>query len=115
MRGSLPSERKISGPVRLGETMGSSTGEDERAVQAGGWAGTDDATSTAPSDELGNPPRAEEEKAFSTITRDFDDSIQRDGEQQEQSAQEVDEQSERNDHSETLRPENKQNHERVAT
>ena len=34
----------------LDKTMGSSTGETEHATQAGGWAGTDDSTSTAPSD-----------------------------------------------------------------
>ncbi len=77
--------------IGLGETMGSSTGEAERAVQAGGWAGTDDATSTAPSDQLGNPPLPEEEKSFQAIERDFDESVQKDGEQQERSAREADE------------------------
>ncbi len=35
---------------KLADTLGSATGEDEHAIMAGGWAGTDDATSTAPSD-----------------------------------------------------------------
>lgn len=34
----------------LGETEGSATGEPTHEVLAGGWEGTDDATSTAPSD-----------------------------------------------------------------
>lgn len=34
----------------LDKTMGSETGETAHATQAGGWAGTDDSTSTAPSD-----------------------------------------------------------------
>jgi hypothetical protein len=79
----------------LGDTMGSSTGERERAVEAGGWAGTDDATSTAPSDEIGNPPLAEQEKPFHTITRDFDQSIELDEQRQEESAEDADEASER--------------------
>ena len=36
--------------TNLSRTQGSSTGEEENAIEAGGWAGTDDATSTAPSD-----------------------------------------------------------------
>lgn len=34
----------------LNRTWGSSTGNEENATEPGGWAGTDDATSTAPSD-----------------------------------------------------------------
>ena len=34
----------------LEDTLGSGTGEDDNALETGGWAGTDDATSTAPSD-----------------------------------------------------------------
>ena len=34
----------------LGEVMGTSTGEEDRDSVPGGWEGTDDATSTAPSD-----------------------------------------------------------------
>lgn len=34
----------------LGEVVGTSTGEATEDVLAGGWQGTDDATSTAPSD-----------------------------------------------------------------
>ncbi len=49
---SLPTSR----PVNVGQTMGTSTGEDEFNVVGGGWEGTDDATSTAPSD-LSHPPR----------------------------------------------------------
>jgi hypothetical protein len=40
----------------LGEIVGTSTGEGDRDVIPGGWEGTDDATSTAPSD-LSQPPR----------------------------------------------------------
>jgi hypothetical protein len=86
-------EREIPDEIEsgLGETMGSSTGEAERAIEAGGWAGTDDATSTAPSDEMGNPPLAEEEKPFHTITRDFEESIQLDEERQEEAAEDSEE------------------------
>lgn len=35
---------------QLGETEGTATGEPTHEVLAGGWEGTDDATSTAPSD-----------------------------------------------------------------
>ena len=41
----------------IGNTMGSATGEDENAMQAGGWAGTDDANSTAPSDVAFDKPQ----------------------------------------------------------
>ena len=75
-------------------TMGSSTGEEERAIEAGGWAGTDDATSTAPSDEMGNPSLPEEEKPFHQITRDFDESIQHDEERQEEAVQKAEEMTE---------------------
>ena len=83
------------GSVALEDTMGSSTGETERATEAGGWAGTDDATSTAPSDQIGNPAIPEEEKPFHTITRDFEESIQLDEERQEQDAENADEATER--------------------
>lgn len=91
-------KNKITGVWRLGgigNTMGSSTGESERAIQAGGWAGTDDATSTAPSDQMGNPPLPEEEKPLHTIARDFDDTIQRDEERQEEAAEDAEEETER--------------------
>lgn len=42
-------------PKNIGEVMGSSTGEGEDVIAAGGWAGTDDDTSTAPSDRIGLP------------------------------------------------------------
>jgi hypothetical protein len=86
-------KRKLNGHDRcnngIGATMGSSTGEKERAIEAGGWAGTDDATSTAPSDQMGNPSLPEEEKPFHTITRDFDQAIQIDEQAQEDSAEEA--------------------------
>ncbi len=71
--------------------MGSSTGEVERAIEAGGWAGTDDATSTASSDQMGDPPVPEEEKPIHTITRDLEESIQLDEERQEEAAENADE------------------------
>ena len=37
----------------VGAVMGSLTGEGEEVVAPGGWAGNDDATSTAPSDLMG--------------------------------------------------------------
>jgi hypothetical protein len=37
-------------PRSIGQMMGSGTGEEENEIVAGGWQGTDDATSTAPSD-----------------------------------------------------------------
>lgn len=40
--------------VDLESTLGTSTGENENAIVAGGWEGTDDATSTAPSDTAFN-------------------------------------------------------------
>lgn len=40
----------IDRDLNLGDTLGSGTGETENTMQSGGWAGTDDATSTAPSD-----------------------------------------------------------------
>lgn len=39
----------------IGKTLGSTTGEEENAIMAGGWEGTDDATSTAPSDQAVPP------------------------------------------------------------
>lgn len=39
--------------IPLGAIVGSSTGERDRDPMAGGWEGTDDATSTAPSDLSG--------------------------------------------------------------
>lgn len=41
----------------IGNTMGSATGEDENGLIAGGWQGTDDATSTAPSDVAFDVPQ----------------------------------------------------------
>jgi len=75
----------------LGDTMGSATGAEEHATLAGGWSGTDDAASTAPSDQLGNPPLAEGERPPHEIARDLDHSVQGDEEQQFQRAQEADE------------------------
>ena len=83
---SLSERRDLPG---LGDTMGSATGEAERAIEAGGWAGTDDATSSAPSDQIGNPSIPEDEKPFHTITRDFDHSIQLDEERQQEVAEEA--------------------------
>ena len=83
-----------TGGTGLKDTMGSATGQVEHAPLAGGWSGTDDATSTAPSDQIGNPPIAEEEKPLHTIARDFDESIQSDEESQQQRAIDCDEASE---------------------
>ncbi len=74
----------------LGDTMGSSTGQAERAIEPGGWSGTDDATSTAPSDQIGNPPMPEEEKPFHTIVHDFEETIQQDEERQAEEASAAD-------------------------
>ena len=82
------------GTATLEDTMGSSSGQADRAVEAGGWAGTDDATSTAPSDQLGNPPLSEEEKPFHTIMRDFDESLQLDEERQEEAAEDAEDATE---------------------
>ena len=62
----------------LGSIMGSGTGASEHSTVSGGWAGTDDATSTAPSDQIGNPPIPEEDKSIWDIERDFDESVKRD-------------------------------------
>ena len=54
----------------LSRTEGSSTGEEENAIEAGGWEGTDDATSTAPSDLMSwKKPESEiTHEAISDIT-----------------------------------------------
>lgn len=53
-RGPLNDYSALPPPVTVNEdiasTLGTPTGEDEFAIEAGGWQGTDDATSTAPSD-----------------------------------------------------------------
>jgi hypothetical protein len=72
------------GPTELMDTLGSATGELERAIEAGGWMGTDDAASTAPSDQIGIPPLSEELKPLHTIARDFDETIQIDEEKQQE-------------------------------
>ena len=41
---------ELGGEDELGTVVGSATGEADRDVLPGGWEGTDDATSTAPSD-----------------------------------------------------------------
>jgi hypothetical protein len=79
----------------LGTIMGSATGETEHSNVAGGWAGTDDATSTALSDQIGNPPVAEEDKPFEIIARDFDFSVRRLEEEEDREAAEADEIQER--------------------
>ncbi len=66
----------------IGDIMGSATGKMENSLVSGGWAGTDDATSTAPSDMIGLPPIPEEDKPISVIERDFNESIERDEEEQ---------------------------------
>ena len=73
---------KWPGQGGIGDTMGSSTGEIERAIAAGGWAGTDDATSTAPSDQMGNPATPEDEKPYNVIQHDFEECIERDDQSQ---------------------------------
>jgi len=45
----------------VGEVLGSATGEEDRDPVPGGWEGTDDATSTAPSDLSEDPLRANRE------------------------------------------------------
>jgi hypothetical protein len=84
----------------LGMIMGSATGETEQTNVAGGWAGTDDATSTAPSDQIGNPPIPEEDKPFDVIARDFDDSVRMLEEEENRDAAEADEIREREELSE---------------
>lgn len=78
----------------LGNIIGASTGDSEHKIVSGGWAGTDDATSTAPSDLIGNPAIPEEDKSFQAITRDMDERIWRDDEEQIDRMERVDEQSE---------------------
>jgi hypothetical protein len=65
------------GSETLGQVMGTQTGEEDRDTVAGGWQGTDDATSTAPSDmpdlaaSLGEDSQrlSEEEEADSVLGR----------------------------------------------
>ncbi len=73
--------KPVDCPETLEETMGSETGEAERSTVAGGWAGTDDATSTAPSDLLANPPLPEDEKRVDEIQKDIEEAIERDEEE----------------------------------
>ena len=49
--GELSLDRSVE--ISLGSIRGSATGEADRDLVPGGWAGTDDATSTAPSDMMG--------------------------------------------------------------
>lgn len=56
--------------LRLGDTMGSSTGEAEFSAVSGGWEGTDDATSTAPSD-LAHPPKPVVHRASNVTPEDL--------------------------------------------
>ncbi len=42
-------------PIDLGDLIGGATGEGDDKIVPGGWAGTDDDTSTAPSDRIGVP------------------------------------------------------------
>jgi len=51
-------------PKPLSAIIGSSTGEADRDVIAGGWEGTDDATSTAPSDLAHSNRRNRDEDPF---------------------------------------------------
>lgn len=44
------SHRKKRDPINIGSIVGGATGEADGDVVPGGWTGTDDATSTAPSD-----------------------------------------------------------------
>lgn len=55
----------------IGEVLGSATGEGDRDVTAGGWAGTDDATSTAPSDLADEMIFPEAEDPDATIGRGY--------------------------------------------
>jgi hypothetical protein len=66
----------------IGNIMGSKTGDSEHSLVTGGWAGTDDATSTAPSDQMGNPPIPEEDKSVGAIQHDFEKAVEEDEEAQ---------------------------------
>lgn len=74
----------------IGEVMGSATGDSEHSVVSGGWAGTDDATSTAPSDLIGNPPTPEEDKSAYAIERDFAATLDKDDEEQTERQNKID-------------------------
>lgn len=56
----------------LGSIFGSKTGQTEHSTVSGGWAGTDDATSTAPSDQIGNPTDVSGDDAIDSTTVEFD-------------------------------------------
>ncbi len=73
----------------IGSIMGSSTGETEQMLVSGGWAGTDDATSTSLSDQLGNPPMPEEEKPLATIRQDFETTLLQAEEEQQEAMEEI--------------------------
>ena len=58
----------------IGILMGSETGEGDHDVLAGGWAGTDDATSTAPADlpDIATDPTGKtSERNVRALERDF--------------------------------------------
>ena len=63
--------------IGVGAVIGTATGEQDRDVTAGGWAGTDDATSTAPSDLSGEdqkkaePVNPEQENPDASIGRAY--------------------------------------------
>ena len=88
-------EASVFRPPHLEDTMGTATGELEHAVLPGGWSGTDDAVSTAPSDQIGNPPMAEAEKPIHTIAHDLEETIQLDEELQQERAMACEEKDER--------------------
>ena len=75
-------------PVSLGDTMGSATGEADRAVAPEAGRGRTMRPRRHPAISLANPP-FEEEKPFHTITRDFEESIQLDEERQEEDAEDA--------------------------
>lgn len=62
--------------VGIGETEGSATGETEHLPISGGWSGTDDDTSTAPSDKMPKSPWSMEkaiEKVLSHVEEEAEE------------------------------------------
>jgi hypothetical protein len=50
-----PDVTPADAPLDLADLVGSATGEGDDQILPGGWAGTDDDASTAPSDRIGVP------------------------------------------------------------
>lgn len=84
----------LPGAPSLGSVYGTATGEEEHTTVAGGWAGTDDATSTAPSDEFGTPTKFVDGISEGMTTPEMDRWVQAEDEKYEEEHAEEEEKRE---------------------